>query len=640
MTVWPNKLPDSFRLYAKYGIDLMLWGLAAPLAFWLRLDTRWLTNLSIVVEYCLMGLVIKAMLIYVLRLHRQSWRRAGVPDLYLLLQATFFSTLIMLALGFVIYHYESLPRSIPLLEGLLALVMLGGARLASRLWYEGQVRLKPNEQAVRVLVVGAGDAGTMIAREMLQHPEGTRKPVGFLDDDPAKQGATFMGIEVRGKIADLPEVVRRGRVDEVLIALSAAPGHVVREVVDLARRCGVSYRIIPAVQDIIDGTVSVSQIREVRLEDLLRREPVKLNLEDIAGYLENRTILVTGAGGSIGSELVRQIARFRPATVVLLGRGEHTLYKLERELKQSWPTLGYVTVIANLQSEKKAARVIERYRPGVIFHAAAHKHVPLMELNPDEAVLNNVGGTKNLVDAALACGVTRFINISTDKAVNPTSVMGASKRVAEYLVQWASHQVPEGYVFASVRFGNVLGSRGSVVPLFQEQIRRGGPVTVTSPEITRYFMTIPEAAQLVLEACGLGENGVVYVLDMGEPVKIVTLARDLIELSGLTPDEDIEVRYTDLRPGEKLYEELFNAQEGMVRSSQPKIFVSRRNSLPDGDFRAMIGRLLDAANDADAERVRELLKAAVPGYRTRLSSSAVSSQLLAASYQPQPRTDH
>lgn len=626
MTLWPNKLPTNLHLYAKYGIDLMLWGLAAPLAFWLRLDYRWLSNVSIVVEYCLIGLAIKAALIYLLRFHRQVWRRAGVPDLYLLLQGAFFSTLIMLALGFVIYHYENLPRSIPLLEGLLALVMLGGVRLASRLWYEGQVKLKPSEQAVRVLVIGAGDAGTMIAREMLQHPEGIRKPVGFLDDDPTKQGATFMGIEVRGKIADLPEVVGRIRVDEVLIALSSAPGRVVREVVDLARHCGVSYRIIPAVQDIIDGTVSISQIREVRLEDLLRREPVKLNLEEITGYLENRTILVTGAGGSIGSELVRQIARFRPAMVVLLGHGEHTLYKLERELDQTWPALRYTTVIANLQSEKKVARVIERYRPGVIFHAAAHKHVPLMELNPDEAILNNVGGTKNLVEAALTYGITRFINISTDKAVNPTSVMGASKRIAEYLVQWASCQVPEGYVFASVRFGNVLGSRGSVVPLFQEQIRRGGPVTVTNPDITRYFMTIPEAAQLVLEAGGLGENGVVYVLDMGDPVRIVTLARDLIELSGLVPDEDIEVRYTDLRPGEKMYEELFNAQEGMVRSSQPKIFVARQNGLPEGDFMAMIGQLLGAANDADGERVRELLRKTVPGYHVRPPSPAIPSE--------------
>lgn len=624
MTLWPTKLPNSIHLYIKYGIDLILWGLAAPLAFWLRLDYRWLSSISIVIGYSLIGLAIKALLIYLLRLHRQSWHRAAVPDLYLLLQGAFFSTLTMLALGFVVYHYRELPRSIPLLEGLLALVMLGGARLASRLWYEGRVRRGPAEQALRVIVVGAGDAGTMITREMLQYPEGKREPVGFLDDDPAKQGATFMGVEVRGKITDLPEVVRRVKVDEVLIALPSATGRVVRQVVDLARQCGVSYRIIPAVHDIIDGTVSISQIREVRLEDLLRREPVRLNLEEIAGYLESRTILVTGAGGSIGSELVRQIARFHPATVILLGHGEHSLYELQRELARSWPGLSYNTVIANLQSEKKVAHVIEHYRPGVIFHAAAHKHVPLMEQNPDEAILNNVGGTKNLLEAALAYGVTRFINISTDKAVNPTSVMGASKRIAEYLVQWASSQVPEGYIFCSVRFGNVLGSRGSVVPLFQDQIRRGGPVTVTNPDMTRYFMTIPEASQLVLEAGGLGENGVVYVLDMGEPVKIVTLARDLIELSGLTPDEDIEVRYTDIRPGEKLYEELFHAHEGMVRSSQPKIFVARQNGFPEGNFMGMVGQLLNAANDADSERVRGLLSKTVPDYRVCHISSPVA----------------
>ncbi|MBN1313422.1 MAG: polysaccharide biosynthesis protein [Anaerolineae bacterium] len=621
MNLLPHRLPGKTRLYIKYVIDLILWGTAAPLAFWLRLDNRWLYDVGMVVEYSLVGLAIKAALVYLLRLYRQSWRRVAVSDLYFLLQGAGFSTLIMLALGFVVYHYEFLPRSIPLLEGLLALVLLGGVRLAARLWYEGQMRLSMTGKTLKVLVVGAGDAGAMIVREMLAHPESARKPIGILDDEPSKQGTTLMGVEVWGKIDDLPEVVRRFGVNEVLIAMPSAPGSVIRRVVDLARECEVKYRIIPGVHDIIDGRVSISQIREVRLEDLLRREPVSLNLEEIAGYLDDRVILITGAGGSIGSELVRQIARFHPTRVVLLGHGEHSLYKLERELDRSWPELSYSTVIANLQSRRKIAHVVEHYRPGVIFHAAAHKHVPLMEMNPDEAILNNVGGTKNLVDAALDYGVTRFINISTDKAVNPTSVMGASKRIAEYLVQWASQQVPEGHIFASVRFGNVLGSRGSVVPLFQEQIRCGGPVTVTDPDMTRYFMTIPEASQLVLEAGGLGENGVVYVLDMGEPVKIITLARDLIELSGLVPDEDIEVKFAQIRPGEKLYEELFDPREGMVRSSQPKIFVARQNGLPEGDVVAVVEQLLSAAAEVDVKRVRDMLKKVVPGYHVRQDMS-------------------
>jgi len=627
MNLWPHNLQGKTRLYTKYAIDLVLWGIAAPLAFWLRLDNRWLFDVEMVVEYSLVGLAIKAGLIYVLRLYRQSWRRVAVSDLYFLLQGSGFATLIMLALGFVVYHYEFLPRSIPLLEGLLALVLLGGGRLVARLWYEGHVRLRSTGRMLKVLVVGAGDAGAMIAREMLSRPESARKPIGFLDDDPSKQGTTFMGVDVWGKIDDLPDVVRRFGVDEILIAMPSAPGSVIRRVVSLARECEVRHRIIPGVHDIINGNVSISQIRDVRLEDLLRREPVKLNLGEIASYLDNRTILITGAGGSIGSELVRQIARFHPARVILLGHGEHSLYKLERELDRSWPELNYCTVVANLQSKKKVAHVVEHYRPDVIFHAAAHKHVPLMEMNPDEAILNNVGGTKNLVDAALQYGVTRFINISTDKAVNPTSIMGASKRIAEYLVQWASCQVPERYVFSSVRFGNVLGSRGSVVPLFQEQIRRGGPVTVTDPDMTRYFMTIPEASQLVLEAGGLGENGVVYVLDMGEPVKIVTLAHDLIELSGLAPDEDIEVKYGRIRPGEKLYEELFDPHEGMVRSSQPKILVARQNGLPEGDVLGVVEELLAAAADVDVERVRVILKMIVPGYRKHQDSSSSPSRL-------------
>jgi FlaA1/EpsC-like NDP-sugar epimerase len=624
MSVWPGKLPDSIRPYLKFGIDLALWSISAPLAFWLRLDTRWLYDASLIAEYTLIGLVIKAALIYLLHLHRQSWHRVTVSDLYSLLQGAGFSTLTLLALGFIVYHYEILPRSIPLLEGLLALILLGGVRLACRLWYEGQAAQVANRKALRVLVVGAGDAGTMLVREMLSHPEAARRPVGFLDDDSSKRSTTFRGVEVCGKIDDLPEAARRLRVNEVLIAMPSAPGHVIRHVVELARGCGVSHRIIPAVHDIIDGRVSISQIREVRLEDLLRREPVRLDLEEIAGYLEDRVILVTGAGGSIGSELVRQIARFHPATVILLGHGEYSLYQLERELDRVWPKLGYRTVVADLQARKKVANIIAQLCPDVVFHAAAHKHVPLMEQNPDEAVLNNVGGTRNIVEAALEHGVTHFINISTDKAVNPSSVMGATKWIAEGLVQRASHRAMEGAVFASVRFGNVLGSRGSVIPLFQEQIRRGGPVTITNPHMTRYFMTIPEAVQLVLEAGGLGENGVVYVLDMGEPVKIVALANDLIELCGLVPGEDIELQFAQARPGEKLAEELFAPHEGMVRSNQHKIFMARQNGVPGDDFVEKIDRLLSVANEADVAQVRNMLAEIVPGYQTHGVAAAIS----------------
>ncbi len=601
----------------KFLVDLLLWSAAAPLAFMLRLEDPWPGYTQVALVYTLAGLPIKALLEATFALHLQAWRRAGIRDLYTLMKAVFFGTVLLSALAFFLHLDHPIPRSVPLIEGGLALLLLGGVRLAGRMLFERSQLAQsqpPHPSSRRVLIVGAGEAGTMLAREMLRHPESGLVPVGFLDDDPSKQRQRFVGLPVLGRIEDLPRVAPKAHADEILIAIPSAPGKVVRRVVELAQRAGLRHRIVPGIYEILSGKVAISQIRNVDVEDLLRRNPVQLDTSEIAGYLEGRVVLVTGAGGSIGSEIVRQVARFRPRRILLLGRGENSLYQIERELERTWPELDWRTIVADVRDREKMQYVFAAYAPEVVFHAAAHKHVPMMETNPDEAVFNNVGGTKNVVELALEHGVERLVNISTDKAVNPTSVMGASKRVAEYLVQWAAQRAEPGRAFVSVRFGNVLGSRGSVIPLFKEQIASGGPVTVTHPEMTRYFMTIPEAAQLVLQAGGLGDNGAVYVLDMGEPVRIADLARDLIRLSGLEPGVDVEIVFTGVRPGEKLFEELLTAEEGTEASKHKQIFIAR-TSLGDLDERLeLLPELFAAAHSRDPKRIRAAFKRLVPTY--------------------------
>jgi len=468
--------------------------------------------------------------------------------------------------------------------------------------------------AKNILIAGAGEAGTMIAREMLRHSEAGLRPVGFLDDDPAKKGIRILNLPVLGPIDSLPEEVKKHDIEEVLIAIPSGDGRLVRRIVDLSQKAGVSYRIIPGIYQVLSGAVSISQIRNVDIEDLLGREPVKLDIDAISKYLRGKRILVTGAGGSIGSEIVRQVARFSPEFMVLLGRGENSLFELELEIKTLFPDLKYELVIADVQNRQKLERVFKKFRPQVVFHAAAHKHVPMMEVNVDQAIINNVGGTKNVAELALEWGVEHFINISTDKAVNPTSIMGASKRIAEMIVRSIASRAAPWQSFVSVRFGNVLGSRGSVIPIFKRQIASGGPVTVTHPEMKRYFMTIPEAAQLVLQAAALPYNGKVYVLDMGEPVMIKNLAEDLIKLSGFTPYEDIDIVYSGLRPGEKLFEELLTAEEGTIPSPHEKIFIANQNGI-DESFCEKLNYLLKVAHEGDVEEIIATIKSIVPNFR-------------------------
>ena len=435
------------------------------------------------------------------------------------------------------------------------------------------------EKRVRTLVVGAGSAGTMAATAMAKRPEQGYVVAGFLDDDPAKLGQTIAGAPVLGTIADLTVVAAEHDIQEVVIAIPSASGRTIREVVRLCEETGRSFKIVPGVWEIILGDVEINQIRELKLEDLLGRETVALDVEKMTAYIQGRVVLITGAGGSIGSELARLVAGFRPSRILLMGRGENSVYEIDRELATDHPDVNRVPVIGSVADEVALENVFAEYHPHVVFHAAAHKHVHLMEFYPDEAIKNNVTGTRRLIEAAAKYGVERLVMLSTDKAVRPRGVMGASKRLAELTMLRKTAEGCRTKLIA-VRFGNVLGSRGSVVPMFQQQVRLGGPVTVTHPDVTRYFMTIREAAMLVLEAGFAGRGGEIFVLDMGDPIRISELAEHVIRLSGLEPGTDIAIEYCGLRPGEKLHEELWSSAETLSRTEYDKILVLKSGGSP------------------------------------------------------------
>ena len=602
------------RTHAKFAVDLGLWSLATPLAYLLRFDASLEGHAAGLVLLLAIGVPLKALTVWATGLPRRSWHRLALYDLlYLGIGVGVVS--LALALVAIVGFGESVPRSVPLIEAMVALLLMSGARVAARVFYErkGIVRARRAETSRRVLIVGAGEAGTLVAREMRRHASAGRQPIGFLDDDPVKRRQRFGGLPVLGRLDDLEDVVEAHDVNEVLIAIPSASSPLVREIVERAARAHVQHRTIPGVFELVNGTVSLAQTRDVNLEDLLGRDAVRLDTNVLQDQIRGRRILVTGAGGSIGSEVVRQLAVFGPAQIVLLGRGENSVYLIHREMRRRWPEIDTPSVICDVRDRASLRSVFEHYRPELVYHAAAHKHVPLMEANPEQAVFNNVMGTRNVAELAAEGGVTRLVNISTDKAVNPTSVMGTSKRVAEYVVERASRACGPDQAFVSVRFGNVLGSRGSVVPLFKEQIERGGPVTVTHPDMIRYFMTIPEASQLVLQAGAQGENGQVYVLDMGDPVRIVDLARDLILLSGLEPGTDVKIEFSGTRPGEKLFEELLTAEEGTEPSPHEKIFVARKAPASDS-LDEEIETLIATARGRDGDAIRAAFQRIVPSY--------------------------
>jgi FlaA1/EpsC-like NDP-sugar epimerase len=529
-----------------------------------------------------MAVLIKLPVYYLFGLYRRYWRYASVNEALIILGATTTSSLGLSLLVLGLFKpqgwFASFPRSALVIDWLFSLFFIGGIRFALRFLGEVESSKGSNgnngdtNKPQRVLIVGAGEAGAMIVREMRNNPDVGMEPIGYIDDNRAKLGMHIRGLPVLGTRESIPNLVRQYKVNQILIAMPTAPGRAIRQIKEICDAVPVPFKTIPGIYELLSGAVQVSQIRDVQIEDLLRREPVRIKADD-ASYIRNKVVLVTGAGGSIGSELCRQAAHRRPKHIVLLGHGENSIYHIHQDLRRHFPSISLTPVIADVRDAARLERVFDAHKPEVIFHAAAHKHVPLMELNMEEAITNNVLGTHNLLRSAEKAGTRRFVLISSDKAVNPCCVMGATKRIAELLVLDMAARTMRNFV--AVRFGNVLGSRGSVVPLFKRQIAAGGPVTVTHPEMERYFMTIPEAVYLVLQAAALGQGGELFVLDMGDRVKIVDLARDLITLSGLQPGKDIEIKFTGVRPGEKLQERLFLPGEEYDATSHEQIFVSK-----------------------------------------------------------------
>ncbi|MEI7894376.1 MAG: nucleoside-diphosphate sugar epimerase/dehydratase, partial [Myxococcales bacterium] len=552
--------------------------------------------------------------------HRVAWRYVALPDVRRAGEALGIAALVLLAVRLVagrlllstpLAGRGIVPMGVTVTSLVFAFLGIVGARVVRRMVSERNESGARTVDRPRVstLLVGAGRAGALVAKEIAQRPDLGLFPVGFVDDDPVKRGMVIHGIAVLGTTLDLAAIATKRGAEQVLITIATASGKDVRRIVGLCEVAGLAVKIVPGISEIVGGHVNLSRIRSVAIEDLLRREPIVLDEEAILAGVRSRVVLVSGAGGSIGSELCRQIGRFGPQALVLVEHGENSLFHIERELRAKFPELTLLPYVGDIRDRVRMEWIFSAHRPHVVFHAAAHKHVPLMEANPTEAVKNNVVGTKLLAEIADASGVSEFVMISTDKAVNPSSVMGVSKRVAEIVVQAFSQRSKTRFV--AVRFGNVLGSAGSVVPIFQEQIARGGPVTVTDPEMKRYFMTIPEACQLVLQAGAMGQGGEIFVLDMGEPVKIVDLARDLIALSGLRED-DIEIQFTGVRPGEKLFEELSFAEEGVDKTRHPKVFVGRIRPHPWDEVSVRVAELEDAAQRGDDAAIRGLFRGLVP----------------------------
>lgn len=605
----------NWRRVVVFAHDIVAAALAWVLAFWLRF------NLDIPHEFAAVMIVrlplvigVHAVVFWLLGLYRGLWRYASLPDLRRIVVAVSIAGLGVPAVLTVLGIGEGVPRSVYLTAPLLLAMAMGGSRLAYRAWREGRFApLVTRPDAAPVLVLGAGAMAAALVKDLAQSAEW--RVVGVLDDDPQKQGAELIGVKILGRIEQVAAIAARHAVTQVIIAMPEATHGQRKRAVDFCNRAGVEVMTVPALGDIVSGKVSVSALRRIELDDLLGRDPVALDEAGLHGFLDGRTVLVTGAGGSIGSELCRQIARFAPRQIVLFELSEVALYSVEQEFRDRFPQVEIAAVVGDAKDAAWVAEVCARYRPKVVFHAAAYKHVPLMEEdNAFQAVVNNVLSTLVIGRAARSCAAEKCVLVSTDKAVNPANVMGASKRLAELVCQ--ALQEGSETQFVTVRFGNVLGSAGSVVPRFREQIARGGPVTVTHPEIQRYFMSIPEAAQLVLQAALVGRGGEIYVLDMGEPVKIVDLARQMIRLSGFS-EEEIGIVYTGLRPGEKLYEEPLADAEKTLPTPHAKLRIAAARPPQNAALLGEVCTWLERREGCDPAAVRGRLKQWIPEYRAR-----------------------
>jgi len=554
--------------------------------------------------------------------YRGWWRYVGISDLRGILWASFVSTLIIVSLWFIAANIEGIRTNLPpdierpaegvcIADMFATVLMLGGLRIVIRLYYE-EFRTAEAGRLKRFLIVGAGNAGEALLREIQRMPIAQYEVVGFIDDDPTKQDINIHGIPVLGTVEQLPEVCEKRKIEEIAIAMPSASHSERMRVVRVCEGIKIKFQTVPSITDIASGKLRVSQIREVDINDLLGREAVQLDLDLIEAFVKDKIILVTGAGGSIGSEMCRQLCNFNPKLLLLIEQAENPLFYIERELRKQFPAISIKAIICDITDKNRVDEIFENYKPQVVIHAAAHKHVPLMELNAGEAIKNNVFGTQVIADAANNYSTTNFVMISTDKAVNPTSIMGSSKRIAEMYVQDLSTTSKTHFV--TVRFGNVLDSEGSVVPIFKKQIAEGGPVTITDPKMKRYFMTIPEASQLILQAAAMGKGGEIFVLDMGKPIEITELAKTLITLSGFKPGEEIEMVFTGPRAGEKLFEELRIEGEDMQRTRHPKISIWKNIPMDRERLRRGINELVNIAKAQNNSQIVQKIKELVPEY--------------------------
>jgi FlaA1/EpsC-like NDP-sugar epimerase len=621
MEIMHNAFIEKQRVLAVALVQACIVLGALILAFAFRLDFKiperyWSTIISLLPAL----FAIKLAVFWKMGLFKGWWRYVSMADLITMFKANLLASLGFVFYAVMVHRLENIPRSVLGLDGIFCFLMMGGVRFFTRAFRENYfpMLLKKGQKRIRVLIVGAGDAGQMIVREIRQNPRLNLEVVGFMDDDPQKKRQSFQGLPVLGRQKKLGRICQEKKVDEVIIAIPSASGKQIRQIVELCQKANVKFKTLPGVGDLIDGKVSIQSIKEVEVEDLLGREPVRLDMDKIRAYLNGKRVLISGAGGSIGSELCRQVARFDPERIIFFENAETPLFHIEQEFGRLFPGIPINPIVGDIRYRARVKAIFDEFLPEVVFHAAAYKHVPMMEHNPAEAVNNNVRGTQILADTAHAFGVEHFVMISTDKAVNPTNIMGTTKRTAEMYVQTLARRSRTSFV--TVRFGNVLGSNGSVIPTFKEQIKKGGPVTVTHKDVTRFFMTIPEAAQLVLQAGSMGKGGEIFLLDMGEPVRIVKLAEELIRLSGLKPYEDIDIVFTGLRPGEKLYEELLLSGEGILPTSHEKICVAKASSVNAEVLNGQLDSLFRYARAMDLEAVISKLQEIVPEYRPAQNS--------------------
>ncbi len=609
----------------QFGFDL----LKQPIPF-----SSLLPNVDIAPYQYFLGIatvvtIIRIGMLLGFNLYKPMWQHASVREFRTLATAITLATVgligvsILMKIAWVLF----------LIDGLYNFALIGFTKFSARILQEDHsvtdtssqshavvknktgmaAQLPPRRPSTKVLIVGAGETGIGVLRALRNHPQKGYVPVGFIDDAPHKVGRSVAGLEVLGTTRDLTYIARKREIGEVVIAIPSAPGGKIRDIIRQCEYRGCQFKIVPNIHAILEGRASVNQIREVRYEDLLNRSTSQMDIAEVSKYLSGKRVMVTGAGGSIGSELCRQVAKLNPELLILFGRGENSLYHTDIELRESEPELNRAVIIGDIRDNAKVSQITRKYRPHIIFHAAAHKHVKFMENHPDEAVKNNILGTQNLIDAAIKHEVEAFILVSSDKAVNPTSVYGASKRVTEKLIQCKAKQ--NGTRFIAVRFGNVIGSRASVLPNFKRQIAKGGPVTVTHREATRYFMTIPEAVQLLIQAGAMGNGGEILMLDMGEPIKILDLAEDLIRLSGLEVDRDIKIAFTGLEPGEKLYEELLTPQEGVTATKHQRIFVAQLEEIEERQLLSQIEALSRLSDTLDTEGIISTFQELVPTYQ-------------------------